>query len=264
MKKTFLNTLIGILGLSLLPLTHAFAASAYQVEILIFKYINPQGAQSEIWPKDPALPHTYQATNLQPALAHTAKAPATTTQTFTDSHPLRESGDQATPSTTEAANNQSYHYLPVSSFKLTPEEKILANRGNYRVLLHSAWLQKNGQAPLIHVFGGAVYDSQGRLIEATTDRYQPLALVSNTTAPQWELDGTVQVSAEQYYKVNTALALTTPAPPAKAAWFGSQETNPTFSRYVLRQIQRMKSDELHYFDHPMFGMLVKVTAVENS
>jgi len=198
--------------------------SSYEVEVLIFKYADPQNIQGEIWPKNPPLPPISRAISLQPSEATT-----------------------------------SYHYLPTSSFKLTPEERRLRAIPNYQVLLHTAWIQNKGEAPLIHLFGGGIYDETGHFI-GNGNLYEPSPLQQSTNSSQWEVDGTLQVSAEQYYKVNANVMLTIPAPPSRNAWFRREET-PIFSRFVLQQIQRMKPQELHYFDHPMFGMLVMISKV---
>jgi hypothetical protein len=56
-----------------------------------------------------------------------------------------------------------------------------------------------------------------------------------------------------------------PNPPGAVAPVATDNTNYTATQTVVLQEQRrLRSGELHYFDHPRFGLIVLVTPVANS
>jgi hypothetical protein len=227
----------------------------YQVEVIVFKYLTPPEGQGETWPRDPKLPTLSNAINLQ---APTVATPTNqTTQESANAHPMPESNTNIAPPTTDLSKI-TYRYLPTSAFHLSPQETALIGSKQYQVLLHTAWLQTNNAAPIIHLFGGMVFDGQGNPIQMKVSRYQPNPDSANTPGAQWELDGTLQVNKDQYYTAKTNLVFTTINPPAKSSWFESKQDRPIFTRYVMKDSQRMKENELHYFDHPRFGVLIGI------
>ena len=64
-----------------------------------------------------------------------------------------------------------------------------------------------------------------------------------------ELDGTFKVSLNRYLHVNTDLQ------------FIDHTTDEPLS-YSLIDSRRVKSGEIHYIDHPAFGVIFKITPLE--
>ncbi|MFA7593929.1 MAG: CsiV family protein [Thiohalobacteraceae bacterium] len=94
----------------------------------------------------------------------------------------------------------------------------------YRPLLHWRWRQpgwERGQALPIHILAAA---ADG----------QPL------------LDGTISLALSRYLHLNADLIYADPSVGTPVA---------------LREVRRMRSGELHYLDHPRFGVLVQVDPV---
>ncbi|MCD6055691.1 MAG: hypothetical protein K0R12_653 [Gammaproteobacteria bacterium] len=60
-----------------------------------------------------------------------------------------------------------------------------------------------------------------------------------------EIDGTLTFSQQNYINVSTDLRFTEP--------------NQGYQQWRLKQTQRLRADELHYFDHPLFGILIQVS-----
>lgn len=255
MLRQTLSLSLLLLSLVFAPCLTALAAPLYQVEVIVFKYLTPPEGQEETWPRDPKLPTLSNAINLQAQT--TAAATHQTTPEDMNAHPMPASNTNSDTSTVDLSKI-TYHYLPSSAFHLSPQETALIGSKQYQVLLHTAWLQTTSAAPTIHLFGGMVFDSQGNPIQMKVSRYQPNADSANTPGAQWELDGTLQVNKDQYYTAKTNLVLTTINPPAKSSWFESKQNRPIFTRYVMKDTQRMKENELHYFDHPRFGVLIGV------
>ncbi len=104
---------------------------------------------------------------------------------------------------------------------------------NFRPLWHGGWSQPGyprGDAPALAL-----------------DRLGPLPA---------GLSGMVTLSLSRYLHLYLDLALT--GEPS-AAGFG---VLPTVDTYRLEQRRRLRSGDLHYFDHPQYGALVRIRPVE--
>lgn len=101
----------------------------------------------------------------------------------------------------------------------------LSRSSGYRPLLHWRWRQpgwERGQALPVRV-------------QAPAADGQPL------------VDGTLTLARSRYLHLHADLIYTDPAAGVPVA---------------LREVRRMRSGELHYLDHPRFGVLVQVTPAE--
>lgn len=161
--------------------------------------------------------------------------------------------------------------LPSSMRTLNIAKKRLADRGDYRVLYHAAWRQ-----PIFkHINSIPLYLRAG-----------------NDLGDRRELEGTLNVSVDVYLAVEADLRLSIPrtgapaaAPPATSepgddwharayqaeAVYPELATEGPFgtvpqSRFHTIALQekrgRIRSTEVHYFDHPRLGMLVTFTRYE--
>jgi hypothetical protein len=120
----------------------------------------------------------------------------------------------------------------------------------YKLLYHDRWVQ----------------DAAAR--SATTPVRITNAPVTGSpypTAPAEQLDGFVRLHRARFLQIETDLAFR-PAAAATALPFsqpdvtaGGMVAQPT---YILREKRRVKYDEIHYIDHPKFGMLVMVSKAE--
>lgn len=141
---------------------------------------------------------------------------------------------QATELSPPAAGAQAFQQLASPGQTLDSALARLSASRDYRPLLHLAWRQPvtaQADAPAVHVYGGE-------------DRAE--GIETGAAAPARELDGTVRVSRNRFLHVDVDLLL-------------REESGRTFR---LRQSRRVNSGELHYFDHPAFGALVKLTPHE--
>ncbi|WP_237056034.1 CsiV family protein [Microbulbifer sediminum] len=155
--------------------------------------------------------------------------------------------------------------------QLDNKAAALKRSSSYRVLFHKAWQQRLWQkrrAPSILVSGG---ETNGR---------------------HSELEGTIKVSVSRYLHLSTNLWMSEFASPAMdgrgillptpsrqqddeplelsagpAGTSGAMRLRadaPVYAAHVaqLQQERRMRSGELHYLDHPLFGVLIQVRKVE--
>lgn len=150
----------------------------------------------------------------------------------------------------DGAGTTPYQLLPADAFQLTREATVIEQRRDMRVLVHEAWLQpvdEPARAKNIFISGGKMFGAHH------------------------ELEGTFALGAEHFLHADANLWLsrfstnasgdvqTLPTPPGTII-DSTSPTQPAATQTVVLQEQRkMRSGELHYFDHPKLGMLVLVT-----
>lgn len=194
-------------------------SDVYQVEVLIFRYNKGFDATRESWPQ--------KIDRMLPANGVLPDATGTT------------------------PSDSPYIFLDNSRLSFKPYLASLQRAEGVKSLYHIAWQQHKNN------------DEAAR----------PLWVQAGTVTPdgQHELEGNINLSinADMVVTVDLLLAnyvqagadtskLPTPNPQSAAA-------EPATNQYVTSQVARMqetrqvKFNELHYFDHPLFGMLLRVT-----
>ena len=160
-----------------------------------------------------------------------------------------------------------YQLLPDTAMQLNQAAAAIDHRHNMRVLLHVAWRQAvdaPAQAIAVALSGGRAFGLH-RELEGTFT----LSFVD----PYLRADTDLWLSE---FSTDTAAAsgqlLPTPpgelAPPAADAMSTTGSQTPASAQQyvvtqtaVMQQRRRLRSGELHYFDHPLFGLVVLVTPV---
>lgn len=112
------------------------------------------------------------------------------------------------------------------SSELSAAVTALQSDPRYRVLIHQRWVQA---------------------AEAKTAS-KPVLVRSN----EREIDGTVLFYMNRFLHLELDLGFQTPRSSAIAA------PEPSTPPYRINEQRRVKSQELHYFDHPKFGALVRI------
>jgi hypothetical protein len=138
---------------------------------------------------------------------------------------------------------QPFQQLDETAFTLKTAATRLTGSPNYKPLLHLAWLQPAGaqtDAPAVHIHTDGSRDAAG-------------------TEDARTLDGSIRLSRSRFLHVDVDLVYHDAGVRSSASGSGSDEP-PTLFR--LQQSRRVNSGELHYFDNPVFGLLVKVTPHE--
>lgn len=157
--------------------------------------------------------------------------------------------------------------LPASEFILNNVADRLKKSGRYRILQHFAWRQpavdkSNSQPIQIRAgrdFSALFPERAFRPIEFSdtlTDAEE-----RNFTTEVRELDGTINIVIGRYIHLYTDLVYRLP------------RSNPTELRdaldreqilvdYSIKSHRRMRSKELHYIDHPLVGVLIEATPIE--
>lgn len=117
-------------------------------------------------------------------------------------------------------------WLPRSDLLLSSEARRLGARGAFRVLLHGAFIQSVPPR-----------ESPVRLLIQTGDR----------TGERWSVEGTIAVTLARFLHVHAHL------------WRLPFSDAPDSQE--LDEHRRMRSGELHYLDHPAFGVLVRIDPI---
>jgi hypothetical protein len=133
-------------------------------------------------------------------------------------------------------------WLPDSAWKLGPEDYTLRHKSRgLKTHIHAAWRQ--------------VIRKGGKVV--------PIRLRSSQTTVNGMpvMEGLVSVSVKRYLHVNLDMTLRI----ARVSAGGeSKDGVLEFGdrRYRMQEHRRMRSGELHYLDHPMMGVLIRIDRSE--
>ncbi|MCG9722846.1 peptidoglycan binding protein CsiV [Shewanella sp. Isolate7] len=155
----------------------------------------------------------------------------------------------------------------------------LKREAGHKSLLHMTWQQSmlpRHQAKPVRLYGGEDYSDRfnedGYAVNAApqldnSDIPQfnfDLNFEEKQAEPIWALDGTLNIYLNHYLYVETALTLhragskTQPQPEDETL----VSQIPYLHNIYMTQNKRVKSDEIHYFDHPNMGMILQIRKME--
>ncbi|MFK8027682.1 MAG: CsiV family protein [Gammaproteobacteria bacterium] len=163
-------------------------------------------------------------------------------------------------------NNSQWQAIAEEDFILKNIAEKLKRSSNYRILKHFAWRQ-----PVVEK-----RDSQPISIKAGRDftnqypehAYRQIEFSDTSTnnasrnSKVLELDGTINVVITRYIHLYSDLVYRLPRTIPT-------EINDALNRgqalvdYSVQSHRRMRSRELHYIDHPLVGILVEATPIED-
>ncbi|QBQ55065.1 CsiV family protein [Nitrosococcus wardiae] len=211
--------------------TEALGAPAtwYEIEILIFEHLTQNTRVSG----------TGLSNLASLDLSHALKLPSTGTQTL-------------------AEESAGLFPLPSRTWKLTGIEQRLHQSSRYRNLLHRSWSQPatfpQGARPVYLRFPAST----------PSDRREETAPETKLTSspreyPNPQLEGIIKLRQERFLQISLDLRY---RHPSKTTLSGAEEEvyqPPPPGRYFhLTESRRIHIQELHYFDHPLLGVLIQV------
>jgi len=207
------------------------AIPQYQVEIIVFAH-RDFDAGEERFPQEIAPLRVDQNDSLLEVPLYVEPSP-----------PLTADPTLAAPPEAELAPAEdplSFRLLAPEQLQLNTEYRKLTNVAAYRPLLHGGWVQPG------------LPEDQAKPFDLTL-----LGVANPRGYVRVYLSRFLHVSLDMSYEDGAALpAATTEAP-------GDQLLEVVLPpRYRLTTERQTRSGELHYFDHPAFGVLVKVTPVQ--
>jgi hypothetical protein len=214
----------------------------YDVEIIIFRHHDLLGASKENWPQFPGEPDFRNAFKLLPALPkHLSLAHSSRLRKPIPFSRLRE-----------------------DELRMTDRLERLMRAKTFQPLIHMGWRQPGydrEEAKAVHIHGGVLIrppqdDKQeaGEEMPNEVEAYYDDGLEG---PPPPMINGTIKLIRTRFLHVEADLLYHNMLPEQK-----DDIKLPT--RYFrLQTSRRMRSKEIHYIDHPMFGMLVLITPYED-
>lgn len=167
--------------------------------------------------------------------------------------------DQSAPATAPPANQSPLAFvsLPASQYTMGDIEKKLHKQGTYKILTHTAWRQPaftGNTNEGVHVFGGRLLDHEGPV----GARYEFEGLVSLRSTRYLHLDVDALLRETQAKELGSKYDS-----PADLGLLESSNSGhdrmPVYQVYRLSQSQRVRANKVYYFDHPLMGLIIKVS-----
>lgn len=163
-------------------------------------------------------------------------------------------------------------------------------KGN-KSLLHMTWQQSmlpRNRATPVKLYSGhdfsKEYEQNGQPLQTSnvSDELPQFDFISSgflaePQKPVWKLDGTLNIYLEHYLFIETAFNLREEGQKTvtlmhhdNSASIGSDPkpeiesvTSPFLYSIPMKQNRRVRSDEVHYFDHPKMGMIIQIRKMEH-
>lgn len=228
-------------------LSHAEETRYYDVEIIIFENTESSSRDSETWPVN---------------------------YTFSLPEKVVELGEPFNSEWLPEGTDPKYSFvsLPAESYELKEELERLTNSTNRRVLLHARWRQPGMSQEIalpVH-FTRIISPLPGETNNSAQQLTQPDDFNSPLAAPvPPQLEGLLRVTLSRYLHLEAELAyrtmqtqsVLTPSPLQTGENrdpIPVTESKPVVY-YLNQNRRRMRSNELHYIDHPVLGILIKIS-----
>lgn len=162
--------------------------------------------------------------------------------------------------------------LPSKALTLTSQASALEKTGRYRILRHIAWRQPGlakQQARAVRIYAGKDYSNEFEAPPLPRTDTDETALIpsSGAISSSNELDGTVKVILGRYLHIYTNLVYRRLD---YGGYYDSDDDDSasddtyTFPRqrvlaeFAIKLHRKMRSEELHYLDHPLLGILATI------
>lgn len=275
----------------------------YQVELIVFEHLDKSGLQ-ETWPLEPGRPNLSNAKELKtleqlskastPVSGHRKQLEEllAAEKDVYNEDPVEEKQRPAVDQTSFLDN---FILVKDENLQLKDAKERVQKQGSYRIIFHKGWKQKITSKKLaekLRLVGGKVYTP-------TTSRQQPANSFGDEIAMEQdylgsgldmeathEVDGTLLISKGRFLHIDADLVFTRPmkvltpatglegsltasSPKVSLAnvhnrnqWQG--ETNARLQPFRLNQSVRMRSNEVQYIDHPLYGILVAIMPDEDN
>ena len=163
-------------------------------------------------------------------------------------------------------NNSQWQAIPEEDYILNNVAERLKRSSNYRILKHFAWRQ-----PVVEK-----QDSQPIAIKAGRDftnqypehGYRQIEFSDTSTndsgnSKVLELDGTINIVITRYLHLYTDLVFRLPRNiPTDIE--DALNRDQALVDYSIQSHRRMRSRELHYIDHPLVGILIEATPIDEN
>lgn len=231
-----MNLLKKLLLILCLLISHsALAESWYQVEVIVFDRLSPN-LDGEQWQE--------QDFNIRDNMVELQAASVTELRPYSI---LDKSRNRL---------NGVYRYFKLSS--------------DFRPLYHVSWQQaatERREARYVHIqrLDGEKAIPVAKVEELSTEpivEQEEPAFIEEFSMPEKIIDGSIRIRSGFYLHADVDLSYFTQLPPENKVLRSSEEsfTNGLDKTEIkLKETRKIKLNEIHYFDHPMFGVILQVS-----
>lgn len=223
----------GLIILSLVFSHTVLAESWYQVEVIVFDRLNPN-LDGEQW-RD---------------------------EEFKIRDNLVELQDRDSVATPDGLIP--YMILPANRNRLSGVYRILKLSSEYRPLIHVSWQQpatERRQSRFVHLQKLEGEQTIPVADTPTTADAEP-EFIESFTQPDRIIDGSIRVRSGFFLHVDIDLSYFTELPPENKIVRSSEESFRNSGKKTvieLKESRKIKLNEIHYFDNPMFGVILQVS-----
>jgi hypothetical protein len=255
----------------------------YQIEIILFEHTDSSYIQSEKWSEEPIQSDTSNSIELyDPDNPDNAAIPGN----------AAIANDTAKDNDITAQTESLTPYVLIKDkekFKLLGAYNSIRRSSREKDILYLAWMQptvSRDKAQAVHIHGGTEYPNDTyptyplpyENIQPSTSGEAPvqelvpegIAVPMNEgsdsllgpppSATVNQVDGNITLSVSRYLHIWTDIVYSHPVKQVFSSDPNAKEYK--LIRFPMKQHRRMRSNEIHYLDHPLFGILVLVTPVE--
>ena len=218
-------------------------AAWYQVELIVFSRLQPD-TDGEIWYSNPGLPDR------------------------TDSIELIT--DVADPTGGDAVESlMPFRELDIDSYRLEGIYRVLKLSREYRPLYHTSWQQPALSAVSSRAVHLETFYETVNVEEELPPELAAIQIADESyTPPELLFDGTIRLRSSRFLHVDVDMAYFPKTMPGmgQAGPVSQNRENIYTSQYAeyvrMQESRKIKLNELHYFDHPLFGVILQVSRLQ--
>lgn len=236
----------------------------YQVEVIVFDYVDPD-LDREFWFENPGLPQREDSIELIKEL------PDAVDQVIIEIN--QQTQDEGLEQIEEDKKLVPYLALPEQNYRLKDDFRRLQLSSNYRPLLHVAWQQPaldTAEVRHVHLEKLAGVEESQIQTELEPESLENHIVEDIYTPPEPVFDGIIRIRSSNYLYVDVDFAYF-PEDFAALLNLQVQKAGSQFEQLVnyeadyvrLSESMRIRLNELNYFDHPLFGILIQVSRIES-
>ena len=158
-----------------------------------------------------------------------------------------------------------YKVLDKSRNRLGGVYRYMKLSSDYRPLYHVSWQQvatERRKSRYVHIQrleGGGVTP-----VANNTTAEEP-EFLDEFIQPDRIIDGSIRIRSGFYLHADIDLSYFKKLPPGNMVLRTSEESYSGFDKTVikLKETRKIKLNEIHYFDHPMFGVILQVSRLSS-
>lgn len=245
-----MKTLISVLFFVLANSSFADDMRYYDIEVIVIENLSEKARTSENWPLQVNLTQAEKTVQLgQPVLSEW----------------LPQDIDL----------KSSYKVLNSSHYQLTDEVKKISKSKTQRVIFHTAWrqpgLDKNQALPIYFkhevAAPSAIEDEESN----ETAKNDEIVSTQKTNTSPSILEGILRVTLSRYLHLEAELTFKNKVPDMVKSdnpfsVLDNEDVRTEIQKqgviHLNQKRRRIRSNELHYIDHPVLGMLINITRYE--